>query len=128
MGGSVSSSRFVAESMSSSQSSYCPGMLLPEEVNQMCPDDAGDISSPLEQMPVPRCNFPFSFGRRLLIRHLLLPEETEASLVLPQNSLGETQSPGDQRLVVAVRWMLLSMLCLPLNNSPVLQQLLIKGS
>lgn len=88
MGGSVPSSRFVAESMSSSQSSCCPGMLLPEEVNQMCSADAGDISSPLDLTPVPRCNFPFSFGR---IRHLLLSQETGASLVLPQNSLRETQ-------------------------------------
>lgn len=94
----------------------------------MCSADASDIPSPLELTPVPRCNFPFSFGRRLLIRHLLLPQETGASLVLPQNSLGETQSPGGPRLVVAVWWMLLSMLYLPLNNSPVLQQLLIKGS
>lgn len=94
----------------------------------MGPALAGDFSPPRELTPVPRCSFQFSFGRRLLIRHILLPKEAGPSLVLPQNSLGVTQSLGGQRLVVAVWWMLLSTLCLPLNNSPALQQLLIKGS
>lgn len=83
----------------------------------MCPALAGDFPPPLELTPVSRCSFPFSFGRRVPIRHLLLPQESGASLVLPH-----------QRLVVAVWWMLLSTLCLPLNNLPALQQLLIKGS
>lgn len=68
----------------------------------MCPALAGDFSPPHELTPVPRCSFPFSFGRRLPIRHLLLPQETGASLVLPQKSLGETQSLSGQRLVVVV--------------------------
>lgn len=87
---SVPGSRSMAKSMSSRESSCCPELSLPGEVNQMCPALAGKFSLPQELML--RRSFPLSFGERFSTEHLSLPQQTGTSLVL---------SPKSQSLVLA---------------------------
>lgn len=61
--GRVPGSRFMAESMGSRESSCSPELLLPGEINQMCPALAGKFSLPQELML--RCSFPFLLGEIL---------------------------------------------------------------
>lgn len=72
--GSVPGSRFMAESMGSRESSCSPELLLPGEINQMCPALAGKFSLPQELML--RCSFPLSFWERFSAEHLSPPQQT----------------------------------------------------